>query len=163
MTVIEMTASTFLVRRDRDQWQLGLAWHRRMGGWLPTGGHQDAGETIEETALREAREEAGVDAQLLALPLPDGFPHPVVAGPWWIVEVPAGPDNHTPAPHVHRDHVFVGEVDVAAPVADCECEVAWFSRDELAQAAGVSEDSRLQGLQVLAHLQQVAQPVGASA
>ncbi len=163
MTVMEMTASTFLVGHDGDRWRLGLAWHRRLGGWLPTGGHQDDDETVEQTAVREAREEAGVEAQLLSLPLPNSFPHPAVAAPWWIVDVPADPDNHTPTLHVHRDHVFVGVVDLAAPVTDCESAVAWFTREELARAAEVAEDSRLQGLQVLTHLEQFPSPIDVSA
>lgn len=147
-----------MVRRDHDQWQLGLVWHRRLGAWLPTGGHQENCETIEDTAVREAREEAGLHVQLVPLPLPGTFPHPVLATPWWIMDVPAAPDNHTPAPHLHRDHVFVGEVTTAAPAAHGECELHWFTRGTLCQAADVSEDSRMQGMQVLACLAQVGDP-----
>lgn len=150
--ITEMTASTFLVHRDHDHWRLGLVWHQRLGAWLPTGGHQEGNETIEETALREAHEEAGARVRLLPLPLPNAFPHQVLTSPWWIVDVPAAPDNHTPAPHEHRDHVFVGKVDITAPLAPCETEIRWFSQDELASTEGVSEDSRMQGVQVLTYL-----------
>ncbi|MFI0487031.1 NUDIX domain-containing protein [Actinomadura sp. 9N215] len=74
---------------------------------MPTGGHQENGETTEHTALREGREEAGARARLLPLPLPSAFPHPVLTAPWWIMDVPAAPDNQTGEPHLHRDHVFV--------------------------------------------------------
>lgn len=149
----EATASTFLVRRDGPQMEIALAWHPRLEGWLPAGGHVENGETEAETALRETAEETGLQARLVPLPLPASFPHRIVPGPWWTVEVPACPDNHTPVEHLHLDHVFVAEVDSHAPGAIAECEVRWFTEAELAQDPDVSEDSRVQGLQILAHLQ----------
>lgn len=38
--------------------------HKRLGLWLQPGGHVDAGETPWEGALREAREETGLDVTL---------------------------------------------------------------------------------------------------
>ncbi|RSN60661.1 NUDIX hydrolase [Amycolatopsis sp. WAC 04182] len=152
MTVTERTASTFLVQRQEDQWLIGLIWHRRLHITLPTGGHQEYGESIAETAVREVLEEAGVRCTLMPLPLPARFPHKLNGAPWWIADVPAGPDNHTNEPHIHRDHVFV-----AAPDSDysdtAESEVLWFTWNELADAREVSEDSRIQGLEILAILQ----------
>ncbi|UUV32303.1 NUDIX domain-containing protein [Amycolatopsis roodepoortensis] len=155
MTITEQTASTFLVQRRQMRWFIGLVWHHRLHITLPAGGHQEPGETIGETAVREVREEAGVRCRLLPLPLPTRFPHRTIGTPWWIAEVPAGPDNHTDTLHVHCDHVFVAEPD-GDYSGDAESEVQWFNADELAHADGISEDSRIQGLEILAILQQHA-------
>lgn len=39
--------------------------HERLGMWLPPGGHIDRDELPHEAALREAREETGLDVELL--------------------------------------------------------------------------------------------------
>ncbi|MFI7121978.1 NUDIX domain-containing protein [Amycolatopsis sp. NPDC049868] len=156
MTIIEQTASTFLVQRKEMRWLIGLAWHHRLEITLPAGGHQEPGETIAETAVREVLEEAGVRCRLLPLPLPSRFPQRLIGVPWWIADVPAGPDNHTGAPHVHRDHVFVAEPD-GDYSDDAESEVQWFTAEDLAHADGVSEDSRIQGMEILAILQRHAE------
>ncbi|MFD6071240.1 NUDIX domain-containing protein [Amycolatopsis lurida] len=153
MTITEQTASTFLVQRRQMRWMIGLIWHRRLHITLPAGGHQEPGETIAETAVRE---EARVRCRLLPLPLPTRFPHRTMAAPWWIAEVPAGPDNYTDALHVHRDHVFVAERD-GDYSDDAESDVQWFDAEALADADDVSEDSRIQGVQILAILQRHAE------
>jgi 8-oxo-dGTP pyrophosphatase MutT (NUDIX family) len=40
--------------------------HERLGMWLPPGGHIDRDELPHEAALREAREETGLEVQLVA-------------------------------------------------------------------------------------------------
>ncbi|WP_158634406.1 NUDIX domain-containing protein [Amycolatopsis sp. WAC 01375] len=156
MTITEQTASTFLVQHRENRWLIGLVWHHRLEITLPAGGHQEPGETIAETAVREVREEVGVQCRLLALPLPHRFPHPTIPAPWWIADVPAGPDNHTDAHHVHRDHVYVAE-PYGDYSDDAESVVQWFAADELAHADGVSEDSRIQAMEIIAILQRHAE------
>jgi hypothetical protein len=36
-TVREVTASTFLLRREAGDWQVGLIFHDRLGSHMPTG------------------------------------------------------------------------------------------------------------------------------
>jgi 8-oxo-dGTP pyrophosphatase MutT (NUDIX family) len=151
----EATASALLIRHVDDAWQVGLAYHRRLGGWLPAGGHVEVDETPAEAALREIIEETGYTARLLpgpALPLPDGFPHRPVVAAFWIVEMPASPDNHTAEPHVHLDHLFVAVVDDDRPPADAETAVRWFTQGEISEAPGISEDTRLQAKEVFRQL-----------
>ena len=40
--------------------QMFLVHHRKSGLWLPNGGHVDKGESLEQTVIRELREELGV-------------------------------------------------------------------------------------------------------
>ncbi len=112
MVIKEPTASTFVFRREAGTWLTALVWHPRLECWLPTGGgHVESAENAEEAAIREAREETGLDVQLLpgpAAPVPAGYPHKVLCAPWWITEMGVSPDNHTARRHLHLDHVFVG-------------------------------------------------------
>jgi 8-oxo-dGTP pyrophosphatase MutT (NUDIX family) len=144
--VTELTVTNFVFRRIKPGGPLhvGLMWHPRFEEWLPPCGHVED-ETLDQAAVRETLEELGCRVQLLsgpALPVPEGFPHSVVAGPFWIVEMNAGPDNHTRAPHRHQDHVFasVHVDDVQKP----ETQVRWLTESEVADAADIPEDSRLQ-------------------
>jgi 8-oxo-dGTP pyrophosphatase MutT (NUDIX family) len=42
-----------------------LVHHRTLGKWLPLGGHIELDEDPEQAALREVREESGLDVELL--------------------------------------------------------------------------------------------------
>jgi 8-oxo-dGTP pyrophosphatase MutT (NUDIX family) len=41
-----------------------LHWHRKLGMWLPPGGHIEQDELPDEAAVREALEETGVEVEL---------------------------------------------------------------------------------------------------
>ncbi len=58
---IDFTVAIFVVEGDR----LLLIHHRRLGKWLPLGGHIELDEDPEAAALREAREESGLEVELL--------------------------------------------------------------------------------------------------
>ncbi|MET9064435.1 NUDIX domain-containing protein [Streptosporangium sandarakinum] len=149
----EATASAFVLRHSESgDVQVGLVWHPRLQEWMAAGGHVEADEHPAEAALREITEETGLVTQLLsapALPLPAGFPHSAVTAPWWIVEVAACADNHTAAPHVHVDNVFLAWAGDSTPVQEPVHEVRWFTADQLSDGADIAEDSRLQAKEVL--------------
>lgn len=148
----ESTASAFVLRRAAGRpVQVALILHPRWEEWLPPGGHVEVDEHPAEAAVREIWEETGYVADLLPGPmlaLPAGFPHQAVAAPWWIVEMRAGADNHTPQRHVHIDHVFLAWA-VGEPVREPGHRVRWFDAVELAQEPGIAEDSRLQAKQLM--------------
>lgn len=48
-----------------------LVHHKRIGAWLPPGGHIDPGELPHEAAAREVLEETGVEVDVLSELLPD--------------------------------------------------------------------------------------------
>ncbi len=54
-------ATTYIVQDGK----VLLHKHKKFGFWLPPGGHMEPNETPEEAALREVREEAGLDAELV--------------------------------------------------------------------------------------------------
>jgi non-canonical purine NTP pyrophosphatase (RdgB/HAM1 family) len=95
------TASALVFDADR---RVLLVHHVKSGLWLPPGGHVEPGETPAEAAVREVREETGVDARIVTGPV---FEHPAVtshAPPLMIIEATAAdPVN---GPHQHIDFLY---------------------------------------------------------
>jgi len=115
------TASAFVFGRHggTGEWRLGLITHPLFQRPMIPGGHVEPWETPPEAALREVREEAGLDVTLLRAPgaaVPDGMAASprLVDVPWWIMEQPLEGDNHLFEPHFHVDHLYVA----VAPEAD---------------------------------------------
>lgn len=58
---IDFTVALFIVFGGR----VLLVHHRKLGKWLPLGGHVELDEDPEQAALREAREESGFEVELV--------------------------------------------------------------------------------------------------
>jgi 8-oxo-dGTP pyrophosphatase MutT (NUDIX family) len=58
---IDFTVAIFVVHDAK----VLLIHHRKLDKWLPLGGHIELDEDPEQAALREAREESGLDVELL--------------------------------------------------------------------------------------------------
>ena len=58
---IDFTVAIFIVHDGK----ILLIHHRKLDKWLPLGGHIELDEDPEQAALREAREESGLDVELL--------------------------------------------------------------------------------------------------
>lgn len=101
--------------------------HKKLGRWLQLGGHADGDANLVACALRECREESGIDALVID-------PRPIDVD---VHAIPARPGE--PA-HLHLDVRFlVWAAPGAQPVCSDEShELRWFTRDELA-AAGTDE------------------------
>ncbi|MDJ0498756.1 MAG: NUDIX hydrolase [Acidimicrobiia bacterium] len=94
-----VTASGFVV--DTNRTRLLLIHHRNLGTWLQPGGHMDPGEDVLTAAIREVREETGVEAA------------PLIDGIFDIDVHPIPPSRGRPA-HNHYDVRFLLE----APIDD---------------------------------------------
>lgn len=91
--------------------------HKRLGIWIQPGGHIDPGETPWEAALRETREETGLDAVLTGPFGDDGSPLLIH------VDVHAGGRGHT-----HLDLRYLidgGDADPSPPDGESQ-EIGWF-------------------------------------
>jgi 8-oxo-dGTP pyrophosphatase MutT (NUDIX family) len=58
---IDFTVAIFVVHDEK----ILLIHHRQLDKWLPLGGHIELDEDPEQAALREAKEESGLDVELL--------------------------------------------------------------------------------------------------
>ena len=58
---IDFTVAIFVVHDEK----ILLIHHRQLDKWLPLGGHVELDEDPEQAALREAKEESGLDVELL--------------------------------------------------------------------------------------------------
>src|SRR5438093_8158371 len=58
---IDFTVAVFVVHES----QVLVIHHRKLDQWLPLGGHIELDEDPEQAALREAKEESGLEVELL--------------------------------------------------------------------------------------------------
>jgi 8-oxo-dGTP pyrophosphatase MutT (NUDIX family) len=58
---IDFTVAIFIVHEGK----ILVIHHRKLDKWLPLGGHIELDEEPEQAALREAKEESGLDVELL--------------------------------------------------------------------------------------------------
>jgi 8-oxo-dGTP pyrophosphatase MutT (NUDIX family) len=98
-----------------------LAWHAgATDGWSTVGGAIDPGESPAEAAIREAREEIGVEVRL-------GRLLDVLGGPAYEVTYPNG-DRVAYVTAVYEATIVDGN---PAPADGELSKVAWFTREEL--------------------------------
>lgn len=109
---------------DPDGRGVLLARHRKLGRWLQFGGHAEPGETRPlDVALREAREESGLDHVVPADPA-----HPLLD-----VDVHVIPASEEMAAHEHLDLRYLLAADPDAeldPATDEVAEARWLGWEE---------------------------------
>ena len=121
-----VTASTWIVSSDRKRFL--LTHHRKLDRWLQLGGHADGDPDVHAVALREAREESGLQDLAWVAPPRDGTaPLPIDVD---VHAIPARPGE--PA-HEHHDVRFliVAAPDQPLAVSDESHGLAWFEWDRL--------------------------------
>lgn len=126
--IAHMTASAWIVNRARDR--VLMVYHKLYRSWSWTGGHADGEEDLLSVALREAREETGIE-----------HIRPVT-GEIYSLEVLAV-DGHekrgeyVPS-HLHLNVTYLLEADERDALRVCEaenCGVGWFGLDEALAAS----------------------------
>jgi 8-oxo-dGTP pyrophosphatase MutT (NUDIX family) len=132
----DFTVATFVIHQAK----VLLLWHRKLSMWLPPGGHVDPHELPDEAAVREVKEEAGLDVVLLSQPS-----MPPMPGPRQLAR-PEGIQLEDISPgHQHIDLIyFARPADPRAirPVANHEVErVGWYGMEDL-QRIPLTEEVR---------------------
>jgi 8-oxo-dGTP pyrophosphatase MutT (NUDIX family) len=118
-----VTGSAFVI--SPDGLRCLLVHHRKLDRWLQPGGHADGEGDLAAVALREAREETGLESLAFARSAGERLPFDLD-----VHEIPAfGGD----AAHEHHDVRFLLVADPAElPLASPESHaVRWFDLDEL--------------------------------
>jgi len=111
----EPVGTIYVVNLDTKEFL--LMFHRKLGKWLAPGGHVEGNENTAHTALREAKEELGVDIRILEIKGvlgKDGKDFRQVesnpkSGAFCTIEEfihPIGAQD----PHIHVDSIYVGTI-----------------------------------------------------
>lgn len=134
------TATVLIVHRDR----VLLHRHKKFGSLLPVGGHVDRDELPEETAIREAKEEAGLDIELYN---PDAVLFPDCRRLVRPVHMLLINMNEF---HQHIDFLFYArtQTDQLAPARGETEQLFWYNRDELL-TANMPDNVRILALEAL--------------
>lgn len=144
----EFTASVYIVENER----VLLILHRKLGLWLPAGGHVDPDELPSDAAIREALEETGLEVELILQenvwipPCINGksIPRPYLS---LLEEIPEY--KGVPA-HQHIDFIYVGR-PVGGKLKQNQAETTgmrWFTLEQVRQLEHIYEETR----QVASHI-----------
>jgi len=108
---IDFTVAIFVVHRDR----VLVIHHRKLDKWLPLGGHIELDEDPEQAALREAREESGLDVELIGERPPTTSPGTrALIGPRFL-------DIH----RISDTHEHIGMIYWALPRSSADVKPNW--------------------------------------
>ncbi len=138
-----------------------LHWHRKVGLWLPAGGHVEPNEDPVQAACREALEETGIVVQIV--PTNEAFGYadpPQVSVPATIMVEPIRAFGGEDAHH-HIDMIYFSRpIQQTRPEPLSEAW-RWVTRQELEDdspmtlagvSARISEDVRVLGMAAIDHI-----------
>ncbi len=125
-----ITASSWLV--DSSRKKILLTHHKKLGKWLQLGGHVDGELDVLAAALREAREESGIqDIQPLSVDIFD-------------VDIHFIPEHGTDPSHYHYDIRFLLQAKDSNFTASAEShELAWVEVENLSHYSQEASLSRM--------------------
>ena len=113
-----ITASSWIVSHDVER--VLLTHHRKLGLWLQLGGHADGEPCVLDVALREAREESGM--QQFRVVGPDELAVPLD------VDVHRIPAHKNEPAHEHHDirYLLIAKPGQELVVSDESLDLRWF-------------------------------------
>ncbi len=135
-----------------------LLWHKKLGMWLPPGGHIDDGELPEEAVRREIREETGLEVEIAS----PKRAHDPANGKVLYLHVP----NHVQLEHIpnHPQHIdliyFCRTTSSNVRMDDREHErFRWCSEEELRTDPSLAEEVRITALEAIRFVESVRENV----
>ena len=132
------TATAFIIDSKR---RTLLLWHKRLGRWMPPGGHIDDDETPEDAARRECKEETGLDVEIAGETSNNLFAGNPEEGSMLkkpiallLENIPESVERNEPA-HQHMDFLYIARpIDESQMIALAEeegREIRWFTKREI--------------------------------
>lgn len=142
---IDFTAEVFIVFKEK----VLLRKHDKYGLWLSVGGHIEDAEDPNEAALREVREEVGLDVKLAQ---PDRTPLAPQEGYTELIP-PQFMNRHRINPtHEHVTLIFFAQAEtdkLHLSTSEASEECRWFSRSEIASSDEIKEHIKRYALAAL--------------
>jgi len=159
------TATAYVVSDGRTL----LLWHEKLRMWLPPGGHCELNEDPVQAALREAKEESGLEVEIIAPADLVACAGPIVLPPPAVILIEDIVRDDQPF-HQHIDHVYytraIEPVDFQGPIPHGPI-FAWLNAVMLENTRSlpgpngspvtVAEDVRLLGIRAIAAAAREAQ------
>ncbi|MEO8955828.1 MAG: NUDIX domain-containing protein [Ktedonobacteraceae bacterium] len=127
-------ATGYVYDRHADRFLLLL--HKKLGKWLPPGGHLIEGEEPHKGVIRELFEETGVPGRIIDLLDPPNVGSQATAqlpSPFCILRERISSDIESEE-HIHIDFVYVVEINLTEPLDLCSEEVShakWVSSENM--------------------------------
>lgn len=130
---IDFAADVFIVYNNKVLIRL----HEKYNKWLSVGGHIELDETPVDAALREVKEEVGLDVTLIPpreIPSYEGEYQELI--PPWYMNIHPINENHK---HISLIYFATSTTDAVIPERETD-QWRWFSKEELdAGDHGISE------------------------
>ncbi len=126
MTSKHYTSSVFILT-DGHPAKVLLVHHRKLAKWLEPGGHQEVNEDPVEAAIREVKEETGLDITNYLAPKEELDDHT------WNLAAPKYVLEERMADHYHLDMIYVVKLPEVAVRhrAKESVDIGWFTVDQL--------------------------------
>jgi 8-oxo-dGTP pyrophosphatase MutT (NUDIX family) len=121
---IDFTVAIFVVHQRR----VLLIHHRKLCKWLPLGGHIELEEDPEQAALREAREESGLEVELLGDRPPTTEPGTRALIAPRFLDIHRINDTHEHIGMIYWARPKAGQVELAV---EEHHDIRWVTSDEL--------------------------------
>lgn len=131
LAIGHVTGSAWIVDLDRDY--VLLTHHEKLDKWLQLGGHADGEPDILQVALREAREESGLEAIS------------PISGKIFDVDVHCIPTRGSEPAHLHHDVRFLLEADrsLRLRITPESRALVWVRLSEVTQLTGEASITRM--------------------
>ena len=137
-----------------------LHWHRKVGLWLPPGGHIEPNEDPLQAARREALEETGISVEILPTTEPFAYDDPPQLSPPATIMVEPIRSFGGEDAHHHIDLIYFARPIAQVRPAEPGEAWRWVSRQQLEDnasmtlvgvSAQISEDVRKLGIAAIDH------------
>lgn len=116
----EFLSTVYVIDKDK----VLLTWNRKVNNWIPIGGHISPNELPCDSVIREAKEESGLDIEIISLNprISDNLPQPIS------IHL-----DHIKEDHKHINLAYFARIKSGKclEIDDEGKPLKWFSKEEL--------------------------------